>query len=63
VDLEGHVVGEQAVAGIGLANLPEDLAVEVNGSETAQMRKGVATDARDVLADEDVETAVSIQVA
>ena len=63
VDLKRRVVGEQAVARIGAAHLPEDLAVERDGGQATDLVEGVAADARDVLRDQHVGHAVAVEIA
>ena len=63
VNLERRVAGEQAVARIGPAELPEHFAVERDGGEATDLDGRVADDLGHVLADEHVDRAVAVEVA
>jgi hypothetical protein len=63
LDLEGRVVGEEAVARVGAAGLPEHLALQRDGGERADVIERVALHARDVLGDEHVHDAVAVEIA
>ena len=63
VNLKRRVVGQQAVARIRPALLPENFAIEVHSGETADVVEGIAAHARDVLGNQHVELAIAIQIA
>ena len=62
VDLERGVAGQQAVARVGPAELPEDLAVEGDRRQATDLDEVVA-DPGDVLGDEHLGRAVAVEVA
>src|SRR5262249_54133668 len=63
VNLEWIVIGEQAVAWIGTAFVPEDLAVESDGGQATDLVEVVRVNAWDILRDQYVRHAVAVQIA
>ena len=62
VDLKRRVGGQEAVARVGTAQLPEDPAIEGHGRQATDLDEVVA-DPGDVLGDEHLGGAVAVQVA
>ena len=63
VNLKRRVVGEEIVLRIRSALLPQDLTLERDGGQAADLIEGVAAYLRDLLREQHVEPAVAVEIA